>query len=879
MQPEQQMDWRDRLARGVHRMPLVPAAALVMLGIGLSTWTGPTNIWIWLAPAALLLVSAAALLALHRRRTAMSLVWFALLWIGAAAHGLQRGPESDDLSRVAQRDYQPLVFRAEIIGGAIWRPNSLYRPGQDDSERWRTQWRVRCTEVRDGGQWRTVNGYSTLNVAGRIDQFLPGDELTVFGSFAKIREPSNPGQSDLREIFRAEHQFVFLRADSIKQLELVRHSWHHPIARLTALAVRSIDRSIHRYVPFGQGPLAAALIFGQRQQVDWDAQQQLLSTGTLHMLAISGMHIELVAGALWVVCWVIGLRQRASLLLVATTISLYALIAGANPPVLRAVFVVLAVCVARWRGRRSGLVNLLAFSGLAVLALRASWIGNVGVQLSFLAVATIAIFARTSTGRRRRNAALAAVIEESWTWRERMLRQLGRWAWQMTVLSYWVWLFTAPLIWSNFHVVSLVAIPLNIVLWPLLVVGLLSGLILAVAGWLPIVNWLTGLTCGVCLWGVGIIVWLADRLPLGHMWLPAPSGHWMFAFYALALIGLVIVYFRPWFRKWLGGLLMLWLLLGMLPWVIGPRGHGPEWLRQATRSVTRSAAWQTLESWLVAAPISPALPGELRMTFIDVGHGTCVLMELPDGQVWLYDAGHLGSGDRSHQEIADVLWSIPTARIDRLLVSHADADHYNAIPGLVERFSIGQVTSTPQFWQHPAEELGQLRGLLHARRIATTRLVAGEEIDGVGVGAGQVQFKALHPPGEFLDRVDNANSLTLQVSYAGKSCVLPGDLEKSGMERLLSQPPIDCDVLMAPHHGSTTQDPLPIMRWCRPEWIVISGGPRAARPKVKELYSPSGVRSLVTHLDGAIQCRISREGQLSMWCWHVNQWESVDSVR
>ncbi len=142
--------------------------------------------------------------------------------------------------------------------------------------------------------------------------------------------------------------------------------------------------------------------------------------------------------------------------------------------------------------------------------------------------------------------------------------------------------------------------------------------------------------------------------------------------------------------------------------------------------------------------------------------------------MWLYDAGHLGSGDRSHQEIADVLWSVPTARIDCLLVSHADADHYNAIPGLVERFSIGQVTSTPQFWQHPAEELGQLRGLLHAHGIATTRIVAREMI-----AAGQVNFNVLHPPGDFLDRVDNANSLTLQVRYAGKSLLLPGDLERA----------------------------------------------------------------------------------------------------
>lgn len=861
------MDWRGQLARGVHRMPLVPAAALVMLGIGLSQWAGPANVWLWLTPAALLLTAAAALLTLQRRRTAMSLVWFALLWIGAAAHGLQRGPDNDDLSMVAGRDYQPLVFRAEIIGGAVWRPNSFYRPDQDASQRWRTQWRVHCTSVRDGGQWRSINSYSTLTVAGRLDEYLPGDQLTVFGSFAKIRESSNPGQNDLREIFRAEHQYVFLRADTAAQMELMQRSWHHPVARLTAIAVRSIDRAIHRYVPFGQGPLAAALIFGQRQQVDWEAQQQLLSTGTLHMLAISGMHIELVAGALWIVCWVIGLRQRASLLLVATIISLYALIAGANPPVLRAVFVVLAVCVARWRGRRSGLANLLAFSGLAVLALRVSWIGNVGVQLSFLAVATIAVFARTTRGRRVRNAALAAVIEESWTWRERMLRKLGRWSWQMTVLSFWVWLFTAPLIWRNFHVVSLIAIPLNIVLWPLLVVGLLSGLVLAVAWWLPGVNWLTGSLCGACLWCVGVVVWLADRLPLGHMWLPSPSVYWMFGFYAIATVGLAIVYFQPWVRKWLGCALMFWLLLAMLPWIVGPRGHGPEWLRRAARGLTDSVAWHNLESWLVANALPRAGEDELRLTFIDVGHGTSVLMELPGGEVWLYDAGHLGGGDRSYQEIADVLWHVPTARIDRVFISHADADHYNAIPGLIERFSVGEVVSTPQFWQHPAEELGQLRGQLHWRSIAMKRLVAGESLDANGVSV-----QTLHPPGEFLAQSDNASSLTLLISYAGKSCLLPGDLEKSGMERLLLQPAIDCDVLMAPHHGSTTQDPRPIIRWCQPEWMVISGGPRAAKPKVVELYSPDAHRALVTHLDGAIQCRVQRDGQLSMWSWQAGQW-------
>ncbi len=277
----------------------------------------------------------------------MSLVWFALLWIGAAAHGLQSAPESDDLSRAATRDYQPLVFRAQIIGGAIWRPNSLYRPGQGESERWRTQWRVHCHAVRDAGQWRSVSSYSTLTVAGRIDQYLPGDELTVFGSFAKIREPGNPGQSDLREIFRAEHQFVFLRADSIQQLELNRRSWRHPIARLTAMAVRSIDRALHRYVPFGQAPLAAA----------WSSGNASKSIGTRSNNCSRQAPCTCWPSAACILNWsparldsLLDMRLETTRVADCRGYDHLALRTDRRrpiPPVLRAVFVVLAVCVAR----------------------------------------------------------------------------------------------------------------------------------------------------------------------------------------------------------------------------------------------------------------------------------------------------------------------------------------------------------------------------------------------------------------------------------------------------------------------------------------------------------------------------------------------------
>ncbi len=320
---------------------------------------------------------------------------------------------------------------------------------------------------------------------------------------------------------------------------------------------------------------------------------------------------------------------------------------------------------------------------------------------------------------------------------------------------------------------------------------------------------------------------------------------------------------------------MTWLVIGMLPWLAGPHGHGPQWVRHTSAVIQKHVPLiATAGNWLVARPVEQSTPGELRITFIDVGHGTCVLMQLPHGQTWLYDAGHLGGGQRSHQEIAEVLWSLPTARIDRLFISHADADHYNAIPGLLERFSIGQATASPQFWQHLDPELADLRQAFSAHQLSMTRVVAGEVIE--CDPECKLATRVLHPPGNFLDNLDNANSLTLLMEYAGRRWLLPGDLEKNGLQHLLSGLPQSCDLLMAPHHGSMTQEPKPLFDWCKPSTIVISGGSRASRDKVIQRYSMRGAQTLVTHRDGAIQWRVSEEGLINVVHWYRGKWRAVE---
>src|SRR5262249_14769781 len=88
---------------------------------------------------------------------------------------------------------------------------------------------------------------------------------------------------------------------------------------------------------------------------------------------------------------------------------------------------------------------------------------------------------------------------------------------------------------------------------------------------------------------------------------------------------------------------------------------------------------------------------EFRCTFLAVGHGGCTVMETPDGRVLLYDAGALGGPDVTRRQIAPYLWNRGIRRIDEIFLSHADLDHFNGLPALLDRFAVGQVTCTPTF--------------------------------------------------------------------------------------------------------------------------------------------------------------------------------------
>jgi competence protein ComEC len=737
--------------------------------------------------------------------------------------------------------YRPVACRGVIDNAFRYRKAMLI--GSDPTQPelgWQSLTVLQVRQVRIGGQWIDRSLLVPLTIDGKLLGYYPGDSVELYGQWKLPSRPANPGQFDQAKRYaelgysaqaKAESESQLIRIPTIERVRMDRY-----LGMLSEHALRWIER----YVVLGQSELTAALVLGQREQAEWRLQEELLATGSIHMLSISGMHIEMLAMSLLLLGTIWQIPRKPLLLGVCVLVIGYAQLCGSNPPVARAAMMLAGLCVARWFGWSFSSLNFLAAAGVALLLYRTGVIFEAGTQLSFLAVAVLIL---SSNGANRVQAPLEKLLATRSSHWLRGLRHLGAWSREMIRTSFWVWFVTAPLVWSSFHVVSPIAIALNLLLWLPMLLALVSGLGLVIAGWMPLLAWPLGAICGLSLWTVQFIVGWSEQIPLGHFWLRAPPLWWVYGFYILGIATAMFVGVKKTrSRKRLMGILGAWFMVGL---GLQPASDWWERLRSPQRD-------------------------RLCVTFIDVGHGTNIVLETPDRETWLYDAGRMGDHQRSYQVMVDALWAMNTPRIDTLVLSHADADHYNGVEGIAKRFAIRRVLSTRQVFEHSSPLLQSNLQALSRHR--TERIVwkKGDYHDGASW-----HLLALHPPESGVDGSDNANSLCVMLEFAGRRVLLPGDLEPPGMKMLVAHAPTQVDVLMAPHHGSLNSRSEALLTWCKPKLIVISGAQRATTDRVLASFAGEDRQVLVTARDHAIRIEILRTGEVHTMRWEIDRWMPI----
>ncbi|REK05441.1 MAG: ComEC/Rec2 family competence protein [Planctomycetota bacterium] len=799
--------------------PLVSVLAAACTGIVLDRWLAwAAPLW-WIAALAAW-ITWCVLWRRGRVRLAVVALLVSVAAVGAAWHHCRWSLfDRDHVVRLAPPNAGPAALEVLATSGPRRIPAPPPDPLRTIATPERTRLEVDVVGLRDRDLWRNASGHATIYCDGHVLDIEPGDRLRVFVQLGAIPGPDNPGEFDFAAQARGDRRLCWARCEFPECVSRVseRHTWSlHGLA--SALRRRG-EALLWRKLPPEQSPLAVAMFLGSRQELEPEVTQAFVETGTIHLLVVSGLHVGILATCLFSVMRVAMVPRGWSLAIVMVACILYALATGAQPPVVRATVMVLAGCLALVLSRRALAFNTLAAAGLVVLAINPAELFQAGTQLSFLSVGALAFLAQVRLARPEPDP-LARLIARTRPWPQRVMRQLGGGVMGTVLATTVIWLVICPLVMARFHLLSPVAVALGPLLALPMTVAMASGLGVLALGWLaPPLAVPLGIVCSYCLALMQTAVEAASRLSVGHLWVTGPAGWWLAGFYGLLAAWALVPRVRP-RPQWCVGLVAAWVAIGLLA------------------SIAR-----------------PHQSDQLKCTFLSVGHGTAVVLELPGGQTLLYDAGRLGSPQGASRAVAGYLWSRGITHLDAIVISHADADHYNAVPELLDQFSTGAVYVSPLMFFERSRALDALHEAIDASGVPLSEVWAGDHLD-----AGQaVQIEVLHPPRRGVLGSDNANSIVLAIEYAGRRLLLTGDVESPGLNDLLAELPYDTDVVMAPHHGSASSDPPGFAAWSTPEWAIVSGGRSDRLGPVEAAYTERGCRVLQTAKRGAITVSLSAD--------------------
>ena len=263
--------------------------------------------------------------------------------------------------------------------------------------------------VRDGSCWRGASGRTTIQVYGPPPEVRAGDRVRCFAHLSAPQGPQNPGAFDYAAQLRADGVYSRLVAKVPQCISVVQPGGWLSFAGLLDQVRAQGNRLLEAYLDPRCAEMAEAVLLGQREEVDSGRTENFMATGTIHLLVIAGLHLGILAGALFWVLRRTPLPRGWAAALVAAATVFYMFLVDAGPPVVRATVLVLVACAAVYLGRRPLSFNSLAAAALVVLAINPNHLFHVGAQLSFLSVAGLMWFAPHWIGHHPRPAHAGAI--------------------------------------------------------------------------------------------------------------------------------------------------------------------------------------------------------------------------------------------------------------------------------------------------------------------------------------------------------------------------------------------------------------------------------------------------------------------------------------
>jgi len=557
-----------------------------------------------------------------------------------------------------------------------------------------------------------------------------------------------------------------------------------------------LSTSLRDALPEPQASLSQALLLGQRGGFPSELSEDFRDTGTSHLLAISGLQVSmLMAIALGLAAFLFGRRRQSYLLIPLALIWAYTLVSGMSPSVVRSAIMGSVFLAALAAGRPRSVLPSLAVAAAVMAGLDPKVLQDISFQLSFAAVAGIAVLGVPMTDTLRSRL-------ETTPHGQTLAAKAFLWTSAAIIISVAATAATLPLVAFNFHQIPLLGILATVLSLPVQPAILVLSIATAFAG---LINSTLGQVVGWFAWPV-----LTYQIELVEFMAQVPAAIIDVPRFSAALVWMYY------------GLLSAAVLWPSYLKALASRVRAPAIPKLGLNLDQYAAGKVTLALGLVVfaamawARVLTAHDGRLHVTFLDVGQGDAIFVETPQGLQVLIDGGP--DAFLAARRLAGELtfWD---RSLDAVVVTHTDEDHLRGLVGVARRFNPGLVLegksdASPVYleWRQALEDRG-----IEAQFVSRGQAVALEDY---------LWLEVLHPVSNREHPNQNNNSLVLRLVYGGISFLLTGDIEEEAEISLTEGPGVLAStVLKVPHHGSRTSSTPAFLSTVSPSVAVVQAGP------------------------------------------------------
>ena len=672
--------------------------------------------------------------------------------------------------------------------------------------------------------WQPVHGRVRLSLHGKVDKLQPGTLLLIRAKVGPVTNFKTPGAFNYKGYMAAKGIFTSGWIKNRQDIVSVQAPEERRI-RLRYLPERmrqQVADFIKDHLPADISGLYQALLTGSRTGIDEETLEHFKATGTMHLLAISGLHMGLLGlmiGSIlnWLFRrseWLLLHTYVPGLALMGTLPVLlgYGFVAGMNTPVLRALLMAAIVLSAILLRRQFDLLHLVAAAAMFILICNPLALFTASFQLSFAAVTTMALFLPDLSGTRLQH---REVPEKKGL--------IKRYTSTPLLISFTATLGTLPFMLYHFNRFSLIGPIMNLLIEPLLCFWALPLGLAAI----PCIFFAPDIAAKLLQFGsMGISAGqycaaTGAALPFASIWTITPDK------------GEMLLY---------GALLLLWYFKNRKPARILPTlALGSCFL---IFHFTQGLFW-------------PKKTQTSQVTFIDVGQGNSTFLHLPDGSRILIDGGggRNSSFNAGERIIGPYLYSQRIWRLDQAVITHPHSDHFNGMDFLISHFHPKILYINGD--QRSEGNYTQIIAL--AKKLGTQRIIpeAGQVVE--EGKTFRLAFLGMNGLAVAANSPVNDNCLVLRLTHKNRAFLFPADISSKSENILIKKwPELQSDVLLAAHHGSATASSPSFIKAVTPSLIVVSAGKNGKKyypdPLNIAAWQQERITTYITRDQGTITC-------------------------